>query len=326
MKLNPSKQLLLCLLSIFALIAISACSKQNDPRNDQNDIPNRPLAQMGTLGFGDCVDIWNFTDGFYPWSVTYPCPDDSLQEAINANDIKRSKRIDSIIKANAVKFPGNIFRTGVESPCNTPLANYTAIPLFGTSAVNNDINVLIASFPGGSAKVTVYVLQDGILGGGVFISLEQGSVVKTFGFYPSTYYTYPTSGCGVNGRFHNTNLTVPGEIRNNAELIYSQSISKNINSFQFQNLSMYLCNIGPAGGSGFYNYSVNSFNETHYALGALNAIGITTTYQNVGGANNYPNPTTPYQLGQNLKLLTPPPGTTINLDGGITPGISDITE
>jgi hypothetical protein len=319
--------LLLSFIGISALITLTACSKHNEIdglNNNQNGIANRSLSQMGTLDFPNCVNIWDYSTGTFPWSVTYPCPANADQEAVNANDIKRQKRIDSIINANIFKYREQIFSPGAVSPCTEPLDNYSYIPLYGVSAVNNNINVLLAAFTGGGQPtVTVYVWQNGILGGGIFISLEQGSVVKTFGFYPNTAYSYPTTGCGVNGRTHNTNLAVQGEIRNNSELIYSVSISKVINSFQFQNLQMYLSNTG---NPNFYNYSLNSFNEVHYALGALNTIGITTTYQNIGGANNYQYPTTPYQLGQNLKTLTAPPGTTINLNGGVTPGVSDITE
>lgn len=322
--MKQSVPLLLLCLFISTLVTLSACSKHNEIDGSNNSITNSSSSQMGTLDFPNCVDIWNYAGGTFPWSVSYPCPANASQEATNANDIKRQKRIDSIINANIYKYREQIFSPGAVSPCNVPLGNYVDIPLYGVSAVNNNINVLLAAFTGGpQTTVTVYVWQNGILGGGVFMSLEQGSVVKTFGFYPNTPYSYPTSGCGVNGRTHNTNLTVQGEIRNNSELIYSVSISKVINSFQFQNLQMYLSNTG---NPNFYNYSLNTFNEVHYALGALNTIGITTTYQNIGGGNNYQYPSTPYQLGQNLKLLTPPPGTTINLDGGITPGVSDITE
>lgn len=325
--MKQSVPLLLLCLFISTLVTLSACSKHNEingSNNNQNGIATNSLAQTNDWVFPGCVDIWNYSGNTFPWSVSYPCPADSAQEATNNNDIKRQKRIDSIINANIYKYREQIFSPGAISPCTQPLGNYVDIPLYGVSAVNNNINVLLAAFTGGpQTTVTVYVWQNGILGGGVFISLEQGSVVKTFGFYPNTPYSYPTSGCGVNGRTHNTNLTVQGEIRNNSELIYSVSISKVINSFQFQNLQMYLSNTG---NPNFYNYSLNTFNEVHYALGALNTIGITTTYQNIGGANNYQYPSTPYQLGQNLKTLTAPANTTINLNGGITPGVSDVTE
>ena len=277
---------------------------------------------MGTLDFPNCVNIWDYSSGTFPWAVTYPCPANADQEAVNANDIKRQKRIDSIIKANSYVYREQIFSPGYVSPCHdSDVIIYSYIPFYGTSAVNNNINVLLADFTGsGPATATVYVWQNGILGGGIFISLEQGSVVKTFGFYPNTPYSYPASGCGVNGRY--SNITVPGEIRNNSKLMYSVSISKVMNAIQFQNLKMYLSNTG---NPNFYNYNLSTFNEVHYALGALSTLGI-STYVPITGANNYSTPTTPYQLGQNLKIMTAPSGTTINLNGGETPGVSDITE
>lgn len=317
--------LLLSSIGISALITLAACSKHNEidgSNNNQNDIANNSLAQTTDWEFPGCVDIWDYSGGnLFPWAVSYPCPANADQEATNAADKKRQKRIDSIIKANSYKYREQIFSPGAISPCNEPLGNYVDIPRFGTSAVVNNINVLLADFTGsGPATATVYVWQNGILGGGIFISLEQGSIVKTFGFYPNTPYSYPTSGCGVNGRYNN--ITVPGEIRNNSELIYSVSISKVLNAIQFQNLKMYLSNTG---NPNFYNYNLSTFNEVHYAVGALNTIGI-STYVGIIGANNYSNPTTPYQLGQNIKIMTAPLNTTINLNGGVTPGVSDITE
>lgn len=320
MKSNPHFRHSLFSVSIFVFVVLSACSKHNV--KEETGVLRVP----GKMGVSDypCVDIWDYGSGTFAWAVTYTCPQNAYQDSVNTADKNRQKRLDSIIKGNPIKYPEETFAIGGTSPCqNIPPGPTAYLPLYGTSAVTNDIDVLLAAFSGlsGSAKFTVYVLQNGILGGGVFFSLEQGAVVKTFGFYPATsMYTYQTHSCGVFGRQNGT--TMAAEIRNNSDLPYSVSISKVMTAIQFQNLKTYLS--GP--GSNFYNYNVSSFNEVHFALGALNTIGISSLYEPRTGVNNFTDLIcdTPYKLGQNIKTLTViPTNSTVNINGGITPGVPD---
>jgi hypothetical protein len=316
MKFNPPQ--VLYAVGVLALTVFFSCSKSDGPERQLIKPKDISLDKMANI---NCFDPWNYTLANYYYALLFPCEVSANHIASNLAAVDRQKRIDSIIKANSYKYPEHIFST-TPSPCTTPPGNYTWLPLFGTSAVFNTVDGAISEFYGTSSAVfTIYVLQNGMHGGGVFLGLQNAANAKTFGFYPNQTYIYPTSGCGVSAR--SSSLTVPGEIRNNADIVYSVSISKTLSSFQLQNLFNYLRNTGGS----FYNYSLSYFNEVHYALGAANAIGL-SVYEPVGDAYGISStPRTPYELAQNIAVMTSTPsGVTINKLGGITPGVSDITD
>jgi hypothetical protein len=330
MKKTLSQALLSC-SCFFVCVLLSACNKSHELSTTTPSSTNTKNLSINSEGQSSissypCVDIWDYVPGGFNWAVTYPCPQNAIEDNVNKQDIKRQKRIDSIFRAtNMFLNKEAVFNREATSPCNNPIPSHLGdLVLYGTSAVVNDINVFLADYSSvGQTTLTVYVLQNGILGGGVFISLQQGSLAKTFGFYPqSSYYTFWNPGCGFKAR--GTGGTVPGGIRNNNNLPYSVSISKVLNAAQFQNLAMYLSNVP---NSSFYNYDIATFNEVHYALGALSTVGINSLSQISIGSNNYENVDTPYLLGQKIKTLTNIPlNTTIDLLGGFTPGIPEETE
>ena len=163
------------------------------------------------------------------------------------------------------------------------------------------------------ATVTVYVQQavpnTADLNGGqhgvghTSVGIEQNGITRYMGYYPQTGANQFAVGLGVN---------YPGELRDNSGEVYDVSITKPVTSSQLSSIITYMNN-PPA------TYSLNNYNCADFGIAVGNLAGMdlpsTTTSAFFGKFNGR----SPGELGQDVRGMTPPAGTSVNPNGGNAP-------
>ncbi|QQT28171.1 hypothetical protein [Sphingobacterium spiritivorum] len=275
---------------VFAIIAFTvACQKSNDPfaglSESEELVISKKAANSTFKGCLETYDLWQ-------WSVSYACPQNHVELELNKLDIKRAKRIDSIIKANSFKYPTT---TPVQVNPDTGTPSYL-IPLmkYGT-ATTSMIDEVAGTPEMGGSTITLYVLEYGPYGGVISLGIESSGYNRAVAFYPNT-----------NSVMKYTNY--PGVFTNTGGLAYTYSISKTA-SFLGPFLN-YLTNRQTPWVN--HSYSYGSFEGYHLFKEAVSKIGLQLPVIATGGdfAHN---------LAQSIRTWNPPAGVTVNKEGGIIP-------
>ncbi|QIL40397.1 hypothetical protein G7074_14670 [Pedobacter sp. HDW13] len=276
-------------ISVFAFIVIIAsCQKSKDSFDELLDTKNISLNQkMSSTTFNACLETYDI----WQWSVSYACPQNSVELALNKKDIKRAKRIDSITKANPSKYPVTapvLNDPKKEAPQSFSILQY-GVPT--TSIIDE-----VGSAPEfGGSVITLYILEYGPYGGVISLGIKNGGYSRAVAFYPNTYSIVK-------------DVSYPGVFTNTSGLAYTYSISKTATFLgPFLN---YLSKRQTPTVS--HNYTINSFEGYHLFKEAIGLIGISLpTVTTIG---DYP-----HSLAQAIRTWTPPANVTVNLDGGFIP-------
>lgn len=133
--------------------------------------------------------------------------------------------------------------------------------------------------------------------GHTFISITQNGITRTFGFYPISEKAIFDAGPSIFG--------------DNSQTPYSVSISTQLSPASLNSLLTYIYSKDNA------TYNLGVYNCTDFGIEAAGVAGLTLprTYGSwgLGGGR------TPGTLGQDMRTLSLPAGTTRNLSGGTSP-------
>lgn len=296
MKKHPPNLGLLLILVIIGFIP--SCDKKVHTASEVNSLTSGTVPRDITYL---CIDMSSGVN----WAAPYLCPSNQFEVQVDSQEIKKQRRIDSLIAvSNAAGnwlYPQSPPYVLKKPPCSS--SNFAVVPVYGTPV--NSLEQEIGGFDGMAITFTIYVLQNGAYGGGVFLGLSQGSgLSRCIGFYPSSSYGF-WYGCGSP---YSNGALVPGVYNDNSGLYYSVSVSINLSIARTRALITYLSN---SRSSVPYNYSIN-YNGTTYALNAAAAAGLSLTV----GVSSF---TSEYELARYIRTMAAPPNGSVNTTGGITP-------
>ncbi|WP_449435980.1 hypothetical protein [Pedobacter steynii] len=278
-------------ISVFAFIVIVAsCQKSKDSFDELSDTKGIDLNQKtSSATFSHCLETYDL----WEWSVSYACPQNSVELELNKKDIKRAKRIDSIIKANHPKYPVTspvLVDPKQEAPQYFSILNY-GIP---TTSIIDEVGS--APETGGSV-ITLYILEYGSYGGVISLGIKNDA----YGYSRAVAF-YPNTNPIVKG------MSYPGIFTNTSGLAYTYSISKTA-TFLGPFLNYLSKRQTP---SVSHNYTINSFEGYHLFKEAIGLIGISLPTLTTSG--DYP-----HNLAQAIRTWTPPANVTVNREGGFIP-------